>query len=44
MFGFKGAFFYLVAIQVTVIKFLKKIYFATNYYNRSLNSKVPTQA
>ena len=43
MFGLKGAFFYLVAIQITIIKFFKKIYFSTNYYNNSINSKIPTQ-
>ena len=43
MFGFKVAFFYLVAIQITIIKFFKKIYFTTNYYNKSLKSKIPTQ-
>ena len=43
MFGLKGAYFYFVAIQVTLIKFLKKIYFSSKHYNKSLDSKVPTQ-
>lgn len=43
MFGLKGAYFYIVAIQITFIKFLKKIYFSTNFYNRSLNSRLPVQ-
>ena len=43
MFGLKGAYFYLVAIQITFIKFFKKIYFSTNYYNKLLISKIPTQ-
>ena len=43
MFGLKGAYFYLIAIQITVIKFLKRIYFSTDYYYRSIQSKVPTQ-
>ncbi len=43
MFGLKGAYFYLVAIQVTLIKFFKKIYFTSNHYNKSLKSKIPTQ-
>ena len=43
MFGLKGAYFYLVAIQVTLIKFFKKIYFSTDYYNNSLQSKTPLQ-
>ena len=43
MFGLKGAYFYLVAIQITFIKFFKKIYFLSNHYNKSLKSKIPTQ-
>ena len=43
MFGLKGAYFYLIALQVTFIKFFKKIYFSSNRYNNSLKSKIPTQ-
>ena len=43
MFGLKGAYFYLVAAQVTCIKFFKKIYFTSNHYNKSLRSKIPLQ-
>ena len=43
MFGLRGAYFYLVAIQITFIKFLKKIYFSSGLYNKSLISKVPAQ-
>tara|TARA_B100000963_G_scaffold360341_1_gene390817 strand:- start:2972 stop:4615 length:1644 start_codon:yes stop_codon:yes gene_type:complete len=43
MFGLKGAYFYLVAIQISIIKFFKKIYFSSNQYNKSLRSKIPTQ-
>ena len=43
MFGLKGAYFYLIALQVSIIKFLKKIYFTTNYYNNSLETKIPSQ-
>ncbi len=43
MFGLKGAYFYLVAIQITFIKFFKKIYFLSNRYNNSLMSKIPSQ-
>ncbi len=43
MFGFKSAYFYLIAIQVTFIKFFKKIYFSSRHYNRSLRSKIPIQ-
>ena len=43
MIGLDGAYFYLKAIQITLIKFLKKIYFSTNFYNKSLKSKIPAQ-
>ena len=43
MFGLKGAYFYLIAIQITLIKYFKKIYFTTSIYNNSLISKIPTQ-
>ena len=43
MFGFKDAYFYFIALQITFIKFLKKIYFSTNYYNKSLQTKAPVQ-
>ena len=43
MLGLKGAYFYLVAIQVTFVKFIKKIYFSSNYYNEKLKSKTPLQ-
>jgi len=41
MFGLKGAYFYFIALQVTLIKFFKRIYFSTNHYNQSLKSKIP---
>ncbi len=43
MFGFKDAYFYLIALQITLIKFFKKIYFSSNHYNKSLKSRIPTQ-
>ena len=43
MFGLKDAYFYLVAIQITFIKFFKKIYFTSSRYNKSLKSKIPSQ-
>ena len=43
MFGLKGAYFYLVAIQITFFRFFKKIYFLSNHYHKSLKSKIPTQ-
>ena len=43
MFGLKSAYFYLVALQVTFVKFFKKLYFSTSHYNKSLKSKIPIQ-
>ena len=40
----KSVYFYFIALQITFIKFLKKIYFASNRYNKSLESKTPQQA
>ena len=43
MLGFKNAFFYLVALQINILKFFKKIYFSTNHYNKSLISIITPQ-
>tara|TARA_B100000963_G_scaffold116368_1_gene101377 strand:- start:602 stop:2239 length:1638 start_codon:yes stop_codon:yes gene_type:complete len=43
MFGLKSVYFYLIACQITLIKFLKKIYFSSKNYNNSLNTKAPNQ-
>ena len=43
MFTLKSIYFYFLAIYVNLIKIFKKIYFTTNYYNRSLISKIPQQ-
>ncbi len=43
MFGLKSVYFYLIACQITLIKFLKKIYFTSKNYNKSLESKTPQQ-
>ena len=43
MFNLKSIYFYFLAFQVSLIKFIKKIYFSTNYYNNSLKSKTPQQ-
>ena len=43
MLGLKGAYYYLIAIQISLVKFFKKIYFTTSYYNNSLKTKIPTQ-
>jgi uncharacterized heparinase superfamily protein len=43
MFNLKSIYFYFLALQITLIKSIKKIYFSTNYYNESLLSKTPQQ-
>ena len=43
MFNLKSIYFYFLALQVTLIKFIKRIYFSTDYYNKSLISKTPKQ-
>ncbi len=41
MFGVKSVYFYLIALQITCIKSLKKIYFSSDLYNKSLKSNTP---
>ena len=43
MFNFKAAYYYFLAVKITLLRFLKEVYFTTNYYNRSLESKIPDQ-
>ena len=43
MFGLKSVYFYLIAYQITLIKFFKKLYFLSKNYNKSLNTKTPQQ-
>ena len=43
MFNLKSIYFYFLALQVTLIKFVRKIYFYTDHYNKSLTSKTPQQ-
>ena len=43
MFNLKSIYFYFLAFQISLTKFIKKIYFSTNYYNKSLISKIPEQ-
>ena len=43
MFGLKSVYLYLIACQITFIKFFKKIYFSSKNYNRSLETKTPQQ-
>ena len=43
MFGLKSVYFYFIACQITLVKFFKKIYFSSNNYNKSLETKTPQQ-
>ena len=43
MFGLKSVYFYLIASQISLIKFFKKLYFSSKNYNKSLESKTPQQ-
>ena len=43
MFNLKSIYFYFLALQITLIKFIKKVYFSTKYYNNTLASKTPQQ-
>ena len=43
MFGLKSVYFYLMACQITLIKFFKQIYFSSKNYNDSLKTFTPKQ-
>ena len=43
MFGLKSVYFYLIAYQIILIKFFKRLYFSSKNYNKSLKSKTPNQ-
>ncbi len=43
MSNLKSIYYYFLALRVSLLKFIKKIYFSTNYYNKSLISKTPQQ-
>ncbi len=43
MFGLKSVYFYLVAYQINLIKYFKKIYFLSENYNKSLETRIPKQ-
>ncbi len=43
MISLKTAYYYILAVKINVIKIFKKIYFTTDFYKRSLISKIPNQ-
>ena len=40
---FKAVYFYFLAVRIILVRFLKNIFFSTNYYNKSLKTKLPEQ-
>ena len=43
MLSFKTAYFYFLAVKIILLRFLKNIYFSTDYYNNLLKTKLPEQ-
>ena len=43
MFNLKATYFYCLAVKITLVRFIKKIYFTTNHYNKSLKTQLPEQ-
>ena len=43
MFSVRAAYFYLQAVKIILVCFLKRIYFSTDFYNKSLKTKLPEQ-
>ena len=43
MFNLKAAYFYLLAVKISLVRFLKKVYFTTSHYNKSLKTRLPEQ-
>ena len=43
MLSFKTAYFYFLAVKIILLRFLKNIYFSTDYYNNLLRTKLPEQ-
>ena len=40
MSSLRASYFYLLAVRIALVNFFKKIYFTTNYYNKSLKTKI----
>ncbi len=43
MMSLKTAYYYILAVKINLVKTIKKIYFTTRFYRKSLISKVPSQ-
>ena len=43
MLSFSAANFYFLAVKIHLVRSIRNIYFLSNYYNKSLKSKLPDQ-
>jgi uncharacterized heparinase superfamily protein len=43
MFNLKAVYFYFLAVKILLSRFLNNIFFSTNFYNKSLKTKIPEQ-
>ena len=43
MSSFKAAYFYCIAVKISLVGFFKNFYFTTSFYNKSLKTKTPEQ-
>ena len=43
MFKFRSGYFYMLAVGFVLFRFIKQLYFATSFYNKSLKTKTPEQ-
>jgi len=43
MFNFQAVYFYMLAVKIILLRFITRLYFRTNYYNKSLKTILPKQ-
>ena len=43
MFNLKNVYFYFLAVKIVTINLIREFYFKTNFYLKSLKSKIPEQ-
>ena len=41
MFNLKNVYFYLLAVKIVITKITREFYFKTNFYIKSLKTKIP---
>ena len=39
----KSIYFYFLAIKINLIKIIKKVFFTTSYYNKTLKTQIPNK-